>query len=137
MRYRAYIVAAIVAAAVLGLIVPGRGWEALYALAAVALPGALLLFGEPGRGPRRRLVAAAVTTLVLLTGGLTSLMWLAGSEATDLWLLGLPVGLAIQIWGMCLAPLLIVGLLFALDFERFTPAARDLERIRSLADDDA
>jgi hypothetical protein len=136
-RYRVHVVAAFIAAAVVGLIVPGRLWSGLYALAAVALPAVLLLLGEPGRGRARRLLGAVVTTGALLTGGLAVLMWLAGGDPAEWWLLGLPAGLAIQIWGMAVAPLLVIGVLFGLDFERFSPSAHDLERIRSLADDDA
>ena len=131
------IVAVVVALAVVGLVVPGRSGEAIFALAAMALPAALLLVGDPGRGSSGRLVAASLAALVPLVGGMALLMGIAGGDPTRFWLLGLPLGLAIQIWLMTLVPLLVIGLLFALDFDRFRPTAEDVERIRSLADDDA
>jgi len=131
------VVAAATALAILGLLLPGRWGETLFALIAIALPALMLLLGEPRRGRARRLVAAVLVSSVLLVGGFLALLRLAGADPVGVWVLGLPLALAIQIVIMTLGPLLVIGVLYALDFERFRPRPRDLERIRSLADDGA
>ena len=132
-----HIVAVAATLTVLGLLVPGRWGESLFAVAAISLPALMLLLGEPRRGRAHRLIVAALASSALLVGGFVVLLLVAGDDPASVWLLGLPLGLAIQIYIMTFGPLLVIGLLYALDFERFRPRPRDLERIRSLADDGA
>ena len=58
---------------------------------------------------------------------------LAGSGRLEPWLLGLPLGMALQIYLACLLPLLVMPIAYAAIFERHTLSADDLERVRAAA----
>lgn len=122
----------IVAVAIVGLtvllFVGTERAESWFALGAVCLPALLLLLAEPGRGRPRLLVIAAVSAVVFLGGGFVALTVLSGTRSTD----PSAAALLVQVLVMTLAPLVFLGVLYALDFARFTPADEDLERLRAL-----
>jgi len=130
-----HVVAGATALLAIGLWVPGRWSELVFVVAAATLPATMLLLGVARRGRPGRLLLAALLTAACLGAGFVALVLLAGSDPLHRWVLGLPLSLAILIYGMTMAPLLILGVLYARDFERFRPRQKDLERIRSLSNE--
>jgi hypothetical protein len=51
------------------------------------------------------------------------------------WFGGLPPAAAIQLYGLFLTPLLVVGLTYALTFDRFEMRQKDLDRLDQLTAD--
>ena len=45
------------------------------------------------------------------------------------WIGGLPMGAAVQLYGLWLTPLLLVALVYALTFDRFELTQEDLDRL--------
>ena len=107
----------------------GRAGEIVFAVLTMAFPFALIAIGARSRGGRGR--------LPLILGGL--LAWyeiclvalLVSRGGTGPWILGLPFGAAVQVYGLFVLPLLWVPLTYALTFDRYgldREALADLRR---------
>jgi hypothetical protein len=67
--------------------------------------------------------------LVLLESSLAGMLLLRGRVFDGPWLGGLPAAAAIQLYGLWLAPLLVVGLVYALSFDSYELRAEDIDRL--------
>ena len=104
-----------------------------FAVLAMAFAPLLMLMGIASRRPGPAAVAPLVLLLVVLEGCLAGMWLYRGQVETGPWWLGLPAGSAIQLYGLLLAPQLIVALGFALTFRRFDVSDEELEALRRLA----
>ncbi len=102
-----------------------------FALLAVAFPIALIVLGAAGRrgalGPLGWPLAGLLLFFVVLVA---AMLLLRGRVADGPWVFGLPLATAIQVYGLFLAPLFYVSLLYALTFERFGLRREDLDELR-------
>jgi hypothetical protein len=128
--------ASVVAASTLGLVVlllTDAVWAGTaFAIVSLCLPVLLLLLADTRRGSRRLLWAGVVVTVLLLAGGFLGIVVLSGPRSTD----PPAAALMVQVCVMTVAPLIALGVLYALDFSRFQPSRDDLERLRSIGRDD-
>ena len=105
---------------------PTGGW--LLVVGAFAAPIPLIMIGAMRRdvvGPAGGLLAGLL--MVLVGAGLGML---GTRGALGPWVMGLPLGVALQLYVACAAPLLIMPLAYALMFERHTLSSEDLDRLR-------
>lgn len=107
--------------------------EVLFALLATAFPIALIALGASREGRLGPLGWPLLALLLLLEGCVVALLALRGSVPTAPWFGGLPLATAIQVYGLFLAPLFFVSLLYALTFDRFGLRSEDLEKLRRRA----
>jgi len=111
-------------------VLPGRPAAILFALLSTLFPFLLIALGvaRGGRlGPVRWPLAALA---VLVLSAVIGLLWLAGQvEPGPRWL-GLPAGLAVQLIGLGLLPLLVSSLGYAWTFDSWGLRQRDLEALR-------
>lgn len=129
-----------VAAVVLLLssLVGGPYADALFAVVAVAFPALLMFLGTSVRGERGRSQAWVILGLVvLLESCVFGMLALRGTVTSGGWVLGLPTVTALQIYGMCLLPLALVALGFAVTFADFRVEKTDLERLRRTSHSDS
>lgn len=123
--------AALCAAALLVcLLVGGRPAEVTFALLAAAFPVALIALGAARGGRLGRLGPALAALLVLLGGSVVGLLLLRGRLLDGPWLADLPAGIILQLVGLCLAPLVLVALAYALTFDPDGLDPEGLERLR-------
>lgn len=105
----------------------------IFAVLAASFPLALVALGVAGDGPAARTSLAIKVGLVILLvfyeGCLLGVLALHGRDAP--WLFGLPLATALQLFGILLAPLPAVGLLYAWTFDRHGVSRRDLEELRA------
>lgn len=115
--------------------VPWRPAEEIFAVLVMAFPVALIVVAidRDGRLAGRRLPLAVL--LVFLELCTVGMLVLRGRVLDGPWLGGLPLAAAIQLYGVFLAPLLLVALAYALTFERYELRERDLDRLRRFVDD--
>ncbi|MEM9555479.1 MAG: hypothetical protein AAGC60_14580 [Acidobacteriota bacterium] len=107
--------AALAALAVGGLfLVPGAG--GLVVLVALPLPVVLMALGARHAGAPRWLGAFFALLALWLEAVAVALLMLRGEVAGSSWIGGLPAALAVQIYGLCLIPLPLVALAYALAF---------------------
>jgi hypothetical protein len=105
--------------------------DVAFAMLAVAFPIALIALGAAGRDGRLGPLGGPLVGLVLYFAVLVAAMLaLRGRVADGPWVLGLPLATAIQVYGVFLAPLVWVSLLYALTFERFGLGREDLDELR-------
>lgn len=85
---------------------------------------------EGGLGPLRLPIAF---TFVVIVGGFGAALAMPGETgASARLLLGLPLRAAIVIYGIGLAPMLVLPLAYALTFDRMTLSEADLDRVRAM-----
>jgi len=120
-------VASPLAVALFWLPVPAAGEG--FALLAVAYPIALIAVGASREGRLGPLVWPLAALTVILEGSVAAMLWWRGQVADGPWVGGLPISAAILIYGLFLAPLLLVGLSYALTFSGFTLREDDLEAL--------
>ena len=114
-------------------LVGGEAAGVAFALLGAAFPVGLMLVGvaREGRiGPARWPILLLLAVLLASVGGMLALRG-RGLDAPGL--LGLPPGAAVQIVGLFLAPLAIVGLGFAWTFRHFAPSPEELDELRAAA----
>lgn len=112
------------------LLVGGETAEIVFAWMAAAFPVALIGLGASRTGRLGWLGPTLALLLALLEGSVLGLLVLRGRVLDGPWLGDLPLGLAIQLGGLGLAPLLLVALAYGLTFDRHGLRPGDLERLR-------
>ncbi len=126
-------------ASVLGVaaLLVGRGpAETVFAAVCAVFPPALIVLGATRRGRCDR--AVVVTCLALFAVLAVALLLLfhyrgAGGDVPTIGAVPLPV--AVLLGGIWLLPLVFIGLVYALTFERHGVGREDLERLRRLKAD--
>ncbi len=111
-----------------GLAAPPPTGEWLLVVGAFAVPIPLIMIGAMRRnvvGPAGGLLAGL---LVILVGAGLGMLETRGAPGP--WVLGLPLGVALQLYVACAAPLLGLPLAYALLFERHTLSSEDLDQLR-------
>ena len=108
--------------------------QLIFGVVALGFPVALMALGAQ-RGGRLGPLALPLTGLLLVLEVSLPLLLAFGGRVGDLpWILGLPPGLAIEIYLMTLVPLAITTIAYGLTFEGFTLTEADLERILGAAE---
>ena len=102
-----------------------------FAAVALGFPVGLMALGARRNGHLGPLAIPLTALLLILEIGLVLLLSLGGWGGNLPWILGLPAGMAIQIYLMTLVPLVITVALYGLTFETFTLTAADIERVRA------
>jgi hypothetical protein len=111
-------------------LIPGPFAETVFAALVMAYPVALIALAVARQGRLGPLGLPLVGLLILLEGCAVGMLLLRGRVLDGPWLGGLPLAAAIQLYGLFLAPLLLVALAYALTFDRFELRQQDLERLR-------
>lgn len=116
-----------VALVLTGLLVPGAagGWSLV--IGSFGTPAPLMLLGirRDAAGP---LVGIFAALAVVLVGAGLGMLELSGTLGP--WVLGLPLGAAVQVYLACAAPLLVLPLVYAHFFDSQTLSVEDLDRLR-------
>lgn len=115
--------------------VPWSGAEAVFAVLVMAYPVALIALAVSRDGRIGPLGLPLLALLILLEGCAAGMLILRGQVLTAPWVGGLPLAAAIQLYGVWLAPLLIVALAYALTFDRYELRQHDLDRFARLIRD--
>ncbi len=116
-------------AVLVSFVVPGPAAGVLFAVLAMAFPVALIVLAVARDGRLGGLGPPLALLLVLLEGGVAAMLLLRGRVADGPWIGGLPAATAVMIYGLWLAPLVVVALAYALGFDRSGPRAEDLEEL--------
>lgn len=114
---------------------PGAAAEWTFALLVTAFPVALVAFAVGRRVRLGVLGIGLLGLLVLLEASVVALLLLRGRVLDGPWLDGLPAAPVVQIVGLCLIPLPLVGLLYALTFDRPGTTGRDVGALTGRDDD--
>ncbi len=112
-----------------GLLSPAPAAEGLLVVGAFATPVCLMLLGATSRAGVGPAAGALVAALLVLVGSGLAMLAFRGASAP--WVLGLPIGAALQLYAACALPLLFMPLAYALVFEKHTLRSEDLEELRS------
>jgi hypothetical protein len=104
--------------------------EVVFAVLVTAFPIALIALGASRGGHLGPLGWPLLGLLLLLEGAVVAMLALRGTVPTAPWLGGLPLATAVQVYGLFLAPLFYVSLLYAFTFDRFSLRSEDLEELR-------
>ena len=97
-----------------------------FAVLAVASPLALIALGAARDGRLGPLRLPLLALGGVLEGSLVAMLALRGAVDAAPWFGGLPLSAAVMIYGIFVLPLPLVGLAYALTFDRFTLRDRDL-----------
>ncbi len=108
---------------------PIPGAEELFAVLVMAYPVALIVLAVARGGRTGVLTLPLAVLLVFLIACAVTMLALRGQVLTAPWIGGLPLAAAIQLYGLWLAPLLLVALAYALAFDRFEMRQEDLDRL--------
>jgi hypothetical protein len=103
--------------------------ETLFAMLVMGYPVALIAMAAARQGRLGPLGLPLLGLLVLLEACAVGMLVLRGRVLDGPWLGGLPLAAAIQLYGVWLAPLLLVALAYALTFDRFELRQEDLDRL--------
>lgn len=104
--------------------------ETLFALLVMGYPVALIVVAVARQGRVGRLGLPLLCLLILLETSAVGMIALRNRVLDGPWFGGLPLAAAIQLYGVWLAPLVLVALVYALTFDRFELRQGDLERLR-------
>lgn len=96
-----------------------------------AFPIALIALAVVRNGRLGPLAIPLLVLLLILEAAFAAMLALAGKVETAPWFGGLPAAAAILIYGVFLAPFLLVVLAYAMTFDRFALRDADLEALRS------
>lgn len=107
--------------------------QLIFAVVGLGFPVGLMALGARRDGFLGPLAVPLIALLLILEIGLTLLLNMGGWGGNLPWILGLPAGMAIQIYLMTLVPLVITAALYGLTFETFTLTAADLERVYAVS----
>lgn len=106
------------------------GWaQAAFALLVMAYPVALIVVAVGRRGGLGPLGLPLLALLIFLEACALGMLAFKGHVVDGPWFWGLPAAAAIQLYGLFLAPLPLVALVYALTFDRFEMTEDDLERL--------
>jgi len=111
---------------------PGAFAESLFAGLVMGYPVALIVVAVARNGRLGPLAVPMLTLLVFLEACTAGMLLLRGRVLDAPWLGGLPLAAAIQLYGLWLAPLLLVALVYALTFDRFELRKEDLDRLETM-----
>lgn len=103
--------------------------ETLFAVLVMGYPVALIATAAAGRGRLGPLGLPLLGLLILLEGCAVGMLLLRGRVLDGPWFGGLPLAAAIQLYGVWLAPLLLVVVVYAVTFDRFELREKDLDRL--------
>jgi hypothetical protein len=117
-------------AMVAALVLVGEGAAVLFSGLGVAFPVLLMALGAL-RGGRLGAVAPALLALLILLETSTGALFLLRGRILDgPWVFGLPLAVVVQLLGLWLGPLLLVGLAHAFTFDSQGLRQEDLVRLR-------
>lgn len=111
--------------------VPLPGAGPLFALLVMGYPVALVALAVSRNGRLGPLGIPLLILLIFLEACTVGMLLARGRVLDGPWIGGLPLGAAIQLYGLFLAPLLLVALVYALTFDRFEMREEDLDRIEA------
>ncbi len=117
-------------AMLLALVAGTLAGEVIFTLLAAAFPVALSALGAQRHGSLGPLLWPLAALLLILEAGMVAMLVLRGSILTAPWLGGLPLAMAVQVYGLFLLPLALVSLAYAWSFERFGLRREDLDELR-------
>jgi hypothetical protein len=105
--------------------------EALFALLVMGYPVALISVAVARQGRLGPLGLPLLGLLIFLEACSVGMLLLRGRVLDGPWIGGLPLAAAIQLYGLWLAPLVLVALVYALTFDRYELREEDLERLEA------
>lgn len=115
------------------LLLGGPATSVLFGIAGFGFIPALIAVGACRRGKLGSLGLPLALIMILLEGSLIGIFLCTGPVQQEEWWCGLPPATALMLFGLWLAPLLLVSLVYAWHFERFGLTSDDLARIRALS----
>ena len=104
--------------------------DVAFALLAMAFPVALMALGAQRGGSLGPLFWPLATLLLILEADVVAMLALAGSVQNAPWVGGLPLAMAVPLYGLFLLPQALVCLAYAWTFERFGLRQDDLDELR-------
>lgn len=113
-------------------LLPWPWTQAVFACLIMGYPVALIVAAVGRNGVPRPLGIVLAALLVSLEACTVGMLFLRGRVLDGPWLGGLPLAGAIQLYGLCLVPLVVVALAYALTFDRFELDGDDVERLAEL-----
>ena len=111
-----------------GLLTSAPAAEGLLVVGAFGTPAFLMMLGATQRAGVGPVAGVLVALLLLLVGSGLTMLFLR--DAAEPWVLGLPIGAALQLYAACALPLLFMPVAYAVVFERHTLRSEDLEALR-------
>jgi hypothetical protein len=112
---------------------PFPGADVLFTLLVMAYPAALIVIAVSREGRVGPIGSVLMILLIMLEAGAVGMLVLRGNIHAAPWIAGLPLAAAIQLYGLGLAPLLLVALGYALTFDRYELRRDDLDRLAQRA----
>lgn len=103
--------------------------EYLFTVLVMAFPIALIVMAVSGKERLGPLAVPLVGLFVILEASGLTMLVLRGRVLENPWIGGLPAAAAVQLYGLWLAPLLLVAFAYALTFDRFELRKEDLDRL--------
>ncbi len=116
-------------AVLLSFVIPGPAASAFFAALAMAFPVALIALAVARDGRLGGLGPPLALLLVLLEASVAGMLLLRGRVADGPWIGGLPAAAALMVYGLWLAPLVVVALAHALCFDRAGLRTEDLDEL--------
>lgn len=127
---------AVASPAMLVLFFMDRPWvDFAFAALVMGYPVALIAIAASRGGTLGPIGPPLLALLLFLEGCALGMLLLRHRVLDGPWFGGLPLAAAIQLYGLFLTPLLLVGLTYALTFDRFELKQEDLDRLEKLAGD--
>jgi len=110
--------------------------ELMFTVLAMGYPVALITLAVARDGQIGVLAVPMLLLGLILEVSALAMLYLQGRVMDGPWIGGMPLGMAVQLYGLWLAPLPIVALAYALTFDRFELREDDLQKIDALIRDD-
>ena len=112
-------------------VLPWPGAGVLFSLLVMGYPVALIVLAVARNDRLGPLGIPLLILLIFLEACAVGMLMARGHVVDGPWIGGLPMGAAIQLYGLWLTPLLLVALVYALTFDRFELTQEDLDRLES------
>jgi hypothetical protein len=103
--------------------------QSVFAVLVMGYPVALIVVAVGRRGRLGPLGLPLFSLLLFLEACALGMLAFTGHVVDGPWFWGLPAAAAIQLYGLFLAPLPLVALVYALTFDRFEMTEDDLDRL--------
>jgi len=110
-------------------VMPWSGAGVLFSLLVMGYPVALIVLAVARNDRLGPLGIPLLILLVFLEACAVGMLMARDHVLDGPWIGGLPMGAAIQLYGLWLTPLLLVALVYALTFDRFELTSEDLDRL--------
>ena len=108
----------------------GGSWaDWTFSMLVMGYPVAMIVVAVARRGRLGPLALPLLLLLVFLEACAVAMLVLRGNVLNGPWFGGLPGAAAVQLYGLFVAPLLLVALAYALTFDRFGVNEADLARL--------